>query len=242
MNQFQNRTIIRVGDEGSQHSGVSSHRSDSSLVNDVPPSAPAGASVSAQESIHRPINDEMATLRRSRFSTLRTTKLISKEMEEHNRENNIYEQMSGYKRLRQQHRKELKQLEERCAVEMEMLKQKTDKEYEQLINNFSKELQRVRNSQNAEKDKKSREFDDMEKKMRRQLTSQQENELKAFSNAQKKEYKYNKERAKSVCAFDVDYCLLQMLELLQYKSMYKSMRQSKRANGIQVFLSEIMIS
>lgn len=52
----------------------------------------------------------MATLRRSKFSTLRTTKLISKELEEYNRENNIYEQMSGYKRLRQQHQKELKQV------------------------------------------------------------------------------------------------------------------------------------
>lgn len=52
----------------------------------------------------------MATLRRSKFSTLRTTKLISKELEEYNKENNIYEQMSGYKRLRQQHQKELKQV------------------------------------------------------------------------------------------------------------------------------------
>lgn len=54
--------------------------------------------------------EEVATLRRSKFETLRTTKLISKEMEEYSRENNIYEQMSGYKRLRQQHHKELKQV------------------------------------------------------------------------------------------------------------------------------------
>lgn len=193
----KNRTIIRVGDEESTHSGVSSNRSESSLAGESASTAPASSSVSPHDSFHRPINDEMATLRRSKFSTLRTTKLISKEMEEHSRENNIYEQMSGYKRLRQQHQKELRQLEERCAVEMDALKQKTDKEYEQLINTFSKELQRARNSQNAERDKKSREYDDMERKLRRQLTSQQDNELKAFSNAQKKEYKHNKERAKS---------------------------------------------
>ncbi|VIO92007.1 conserved hypothetical protein [Brugia malayi] len=140
--------------------------------------------------------EEMATLRRSKFSTLRTTKLISKELEEYNRENNIYEQMSGYKRLRQQHQKELKQLEEKCAMEMESFKQKADKEYENLLNTFSKELQRLRSNQNAEKDKKLREYDETERRLRRQLNSQHENELKAFSNAQKKEYKHNKERAK----------------------------------------------
>lgn len=194
----KNRTIIRVGEEGASVSGISSQQSESSLETDAPSSSvlPAIQS-STHESFHRPINEDVATLRRSKFSTLRTTKLISKEMEEYSRENNIYEQMSGYKRLRQQHHKELKQLEERCALEMEALKQKTDKEYEQLVNTFGKELQRLRNSQNAERDKKSKEFDEAERKLRRQLNSQQENELKAFSNAQKKEYKHNKERAKT---------------------------------------------
>lgn len=56
------------------------------------------------------LQDEVATLRRSKFSTLRTTKLISREHEEYQRENNMYEQMDGYKRLRQTHHKELKQV------------------------------------------------------------------------------------------------------------------------------------
>ncbi|VDN01424.1 unnamed protein product [Thelazia callipaeda] len=140
--------------------------------------------------------EEMATLRRSKFSTLRTTKLISRELEEYNRENNIYEQMSGYKRLRQQHQKELKQLEEKSKIDLDSFKLKANKEYENLMNTFTKDLQRLRHNQNAEKEKKIREFDDVERKLRRQLTSQQENELKAFVNAQKKEYKHNKEKAK----------------------------------------------
>ncbi|VDN53964.1 unnamed protein product [Dracunculus medinensis] len=157
----------------------------------------------------RNIQHEMATLRRSKFSTLRTTKLISKEMEEYNRENNLYEQMSGYKRLRQQHQKELKQLEEKCLLEIEAFKQKTDKEYEQLLNTFGKELQRVRTSQHVEKEKKMREYDEAERKLRKQINTQQENEFKAFANAQKKEYKHNKEKAKIV-----SYCFILSLLLL----------------------------
>uniref|UniRef100_A0A0R3RQN7 non-specific serine/threonine protein kinase n=1 Tax=Elaeophora elaphi TaxID=1147741 RepID=A0A0R3RQN7_9BILA len=188
----KNRTIIHVGDGGS-HCMHSMH--ESALVEETSSEIPTSALTS--DEITRPINEEMATLRRSKFSTLRTTKLISKELEEYNRENNIYEQMSGYKRLRQQHQKELKQLDERSAMEMESFKQKADKEYENLLNTFSKELQRLRSSQNTEKDKKLREFDETERRLRRQLNSQHENELKAFSNAQKKEYKHNKERAKA---------------------------------------------
>lgn len=189
-NTDKNRTIIHVGDGGS-HCMHSMH--ESSLVEETSSGMPTSTLASDET---RPINEEMATLRRSKFSTLRTTKLISKELEEYNRENNIYEQMSGYKRLRQQHQKELKQLEEKCAMEMESFKQKADKEYENLLNTFSKELQRLRSNQNAEKDKKLREYDETERRLRRQLNSQHENELKAFSNAQKKEYKHNKERAK----------------------------------------------
>ncbi|MCP9258326.1 Serine/threonine-protein kinase TAO1 [Dirofilaria immitis] len=186
-----NRTIIHVGDGGS-HYMHSMH--ELPLVEETSSGLPTPTSASDETT--RPINEEMATLRRSKFSTLRTTKLISKELEEYNRENNIYEQMSGYKRLRQQHQKELKQLEEKCAMEMESFKQKADKEYENLLNVFSKELQRLRSSQNTEKDKSFAEYDEAERRLRRQLNSQHENELKAFSNAQKKEYKHNKERAK----------------------------------------------
>jgi hypothetical protein len=56
------------------------------------------------------MQERINTIRQSKFSTLRTTKLISREVEEYKRENNMYEQMVGYKRLRQQYHKELKQV------------------------------------------------------------------------------------------------------------------------------------
>lgn len=52
----------------------------------------------------------MATLKKSKFSTLRSAKLISREQEEYSKENNMYEQMNGYKRLRQMHHKEMQQV------------------------------------------------------------------------------------------------------------------------------------
>ena len=59
--------------------------------------------------IEQQAKEEISTLRRSKFSTLRTIKLIAKEVQEY-QEDNLYEQMCGYKRLRQQHHKGLKQV------------------------------------------------------------------------------------------------------------------------------------
>lgn len=213
-NSDENRTVIRVGDEDASLSEISSQRSESSLAPDLQNFVPP----SIQESSSRPAN-EVATLRRSKFETLRPTKLISKEMEEYSRENNIYEQMSGYKRLRQQHQKELKQLEERCTVEMEALTSKIAREYDQLVNTLSKELQRARNSQNAEKERKSREHDEIERKMRKSMQSQQEADFKAFTSAQKKEYKHNKEKAKA-----------ELKERYNVRSMYENAMKEVKSN------------
>ena len=54
------------------------------------------------------------TLRRTKFSTLRTAKAVAREADQYRDENNMAEQMSGYKRLRQMNLRDLKQLEERC--------------------------------------------------------------------------------------------------------------------------------
>lgn len=211
----ENRTVIRVGDEDTSLSELSSQRSECSLARDGLHGFSSASSI--QESTSRPLN-EVASIRKSKFETLRTTKLISKEMEEHSRENNIYEQMSGYKRLRQQHQKELKQMEERCAVAMEALTNRMAREYEQLASMLSKELQRTRNNHIAEKERKSREHDDIEKKLRRHMLSQQETELKNFINMQKKEYKQKKEKAK-----------LELKERFHVKTMYENAMKEEKS-------------
>ncbi|KAJ1362509.1 hypothetical protein KIN20_022083 [Parelaphostrongylus tenuis] len=125
--------------------------------------------------IPRNIKDDMATLKKSKFSTLRSAKLISREQEEYNKENNMYEQMNGYKRLRQMHHKEIQQLEERCASDIELLRLRLDKELDQLVSGYAK----------------------AKKKLRKQVLSRQAHEMRCFSNAQLKDYRHSKEMAKN---------------------------------------------
>lgn len=55
----------------------------------------------------------------------------------------MHEQMSGYKRMRREHQATLMKLEEKCKVEMETHKAALDKEYDNLLNNFTRELERL---------------------------------------------------------------------------------------------------
>ncbi|VDO24565.1 unnamed protein product [Haemonchus placei] len=89
----ENRTLIPVGNV-----------SDGSDAYNTRPPSPISL-----VKLDRNFKDDMATLKKSKFSTLRSAKLISREQEEYNKENNMYEQMNGYKRLRQMHHKEMQQ-------------------------------------------------------------------------------------------------------------------------------------
>ncbi|CAJ0943003.1 unnamed protein product, partial [Mesorhabditis belari] len=140
------------------------------------------------------IKDEMMTLRRSKFSTLRTTKVIAREHEDYLRDNNFAEQMSSYKRLRQVHHKELRQLEDRCKTELDVLHQKQEREMDQLNSNYAKERQKVQNGRTTEMDKRRKEYEEIERKLRKQISTRHQHELKSFAAAQLKEYKFNKEQ------------------------------------------------
>ena len=76
------------------------------------------------------------------FATIRTTSIVQRQQKEHLQEE-MHEQMSGYKRLRRDHQAALAKLEETCRQEMEKHKQMLDKEYEQLLTQFSKELEKL---------------------------------------------------------------------------------------------------
>lgn len=55
----------------------------------------------------------------------------------------MHEQMSGYKRMRREHQATLMKLEEKCKVEMDTHKTALDKEYDSLLHNFTRELERL---------------------------------------------------------------------------------------------------
>lgn len=76
------------------------------------------------------------------FATIRTTSIVTKQQKEHMQEE-MHEQMSGYKRMRREHQAALVKLEEKCKVEMENHKGALDKEYDVILHNFTRELDRL---------------------------------------------------------------------------------------------------
>lgn len=135
------------------------------------------------------------------FATIRTTSIVTKQQKEHMQED-MHEQMSGYKRMRREHQAALLKLEEKCKVEMEAHKSALDKEYDMLLHNFTRELEKlsVRHQQEVEKRTKTNNM--AEKKLFKEIQMRQEGDRKAFDTHRKKEYKANKERWKRELSMD----------------------------------------
>uniref|UniRef100_A0A1B6LLJ8 non-specific serine/threonine protein kinase n=1 Tax=Graphocephala atropunctata TaxID=36148 RepID=A0A1B6LLJ8_9HEMI len=129
------------------------------------------------------------------FATLRTTSIVTKQQKEHMQEE-MHEQMSGYKRMRREQQSALIKLEERCKVEMDNHKQVLDKEYEALLQQFSKELEKLQIKHQQDLEKKMKQNASAEKKLHKEISCRQEQDRKAFDAQRKKEFKANKERWK----------------------------------------------
>lgn len=130
------------------------------------------------------------------FATIRTTSIVTKQMQEHEHSNELKEQFAGYKRMRKQHQKQMQQMESKFRAEMEDHKQKLDKEYESTRQNFTMEIDKLKRKIVQDLEKKQKSNQDQEKKLLRQIQSEQEKERKGFIAQQKKEYKQTKEQMK----------------------------------------------
>lgn len=130
------------------------------------------------------------------FATIRTTSIVTQQKREYEHENHMREQMTGYKRMRRAHQKQLQQLENKLRQEMEDHKQKLDKEYDQLMQNFSKELDKMRMKQTNELEKHTRVSESGEKRLTRNIVAEQEKEMKLFTADQRKDYLKSKEQVK----------------------------------------------
>ncbi|XP_022235603.1 serine/threonine-protein kinase Tao-like, partial [Limulus polyphemus] len=130
------------------------------------------------------------------FATIRTTSIVSRQIKEHEQENQMHEQMSGYKRMRRLHQKALIQLEAKCRQEMDEHKQKLDKEYENLLQQFSKELEKVQVKHQQDLERKLKHNLASEKRLSQAISKQHEDELKRYQQQQKNEYKQMKDRKK----------------------------------------------
>ncbi|XP_046980924.1 serine/threonine-protein kinase Tao isoform X2 [Schistocerca americana] len=192
-----------ITSEHSIHSVGVSASSQSSSTNSLPP-ATDGNDGNYPPSVRRhkasnsnAIQDHGA----NNFATIRTTSIVTKQQKEHMQEE-MHEQMSGYKRMRREHQAALLKLEERCKLEMEAHKQQLDKEYESLLQQFSKELEKLQVRHQQELDRKVKQNQAAEKKLQKDIMSRQEQDRKAFETQKKKEYKMSKERWKRELSLD----------------------------------------
>uniref|UniRef100_A0A7N6AE50 Serine/threonine-protein kinase TAO3 n=1 Tax=Anabas testudineus TaxID=64144 RepID=A0A7N6AE50_ANATE len=116
--------------------------------------------------------------------------LVTKQIHEHEQESELREQMSGYKRMRRQHQKQLIALENKLKAEMDEHRLKLQKEVETQANNAYIELEKL-----AKRHAMKTALVD-EKKFQQQIVAQQKKELTTFLDNQKKQYKLCKEKIK----------------------------------------------
>ncbi|CAB1439474.1 unnamed protein product [Pleuronectes platessa] len=164
---------------------------------------------------------------REHFATIRTASLVTREMQEHEQDSELREQMSGYKRMRRQHQKHLMGLENKLKGEMDEHRLRLDKELESQRSNFSQEMEKLLKKHQAALEKDLKTFTNDEKKFQQHIQVQQKKELSSFLESQKREYKLRKEQLKE--------------ELSENQSTPKKEKQewlSKQKENIQHFQAE----
>ncbi|XP_045080139.1 serine/threonine-protein kinase TAO1-B-like isoform X2 [Coregonus clupeaformis] len=164
---------------------------------------------------------------REHFATIRTASLVTREMQEHEQDSELREQMSGYKRMRRQHQKHLMGLENKLKAEMDEHRLRLDKELESQRNSFAQEIEKLVKRHQAAMEKDAKTFNNDEKRFQQHIQVQQKKELSSFLESQKREYKLRKERLKE--------------ELSENQSTPKKEKQewlSKQKENIQHFQAE----
>uniref|UniRef100_A0A671N8L9 non-specific serine/threonine protein kinase n=1 Tax=Sinocyclocheilus anshuiensis TaxID=1608454 RepID=A0A671N8L9_9TELE len=133
---------------------------------------------------------------REHFATIRTASLVTRQIQEHEQDSEVREQMSGYKRMRRQHQKHLLALENKLKGEMDEHRLKLDKELENQRNSFAAEMDKLIKKHQCTMEKDAKTFANDEKKFLQHIQSQQKKELNSFLESQKREYKLRKEQLK----------------------------------------------
>ncbi|POI30455.1 hypothetical protein CIB84_005795 [Bambusicola thoracicus] len=135
---------------------------------------------------------------REHFATIRTASLVTRQMQEHEQDSELREQMSGYKRMRRQHQKQLMALENKLKAEMDEHRLRLDKDLETQRNNFAAEMEKLIKKHQAAMEKEAKVMANEEKKFQQHIQAQQKKELNSFLESQKREYKLRKEQLKEV--------------------------------------------
>ncbi|XP_072522748.1 serine/threonine-protein kinase TAO2 isoform X1 [Salminus brasiliensis] len=133
---------------------------------------------------------------RDHFATIRTASLVTRQIQEHEQGSALREQMSGYKRMRRQHQKQLMALENKLKAEMDEHQLRLDKELETQRNNFSSESDKFNKKHQVILEKETKGSSTEEKKFQQHILTQQKKELTTLLESQKRQYRQRKEQLK----------------------------------------------
>uniref|UniRef100_A0A8C4ZYX9 non-specific serine/threonine protein kinase n=1 Tax=Gadus morhua TaxID=8049 RepID=A0A8C4ZYX9_GADMO len=133
---------------------------------------------------------------RDHFATIRTASLVTRQIQEHEQGSALREQMSGYKRMRRQHQKQLMGLENKLRSEMDEHQLRLDKELEGQRGSFSGEGDKLTKKHHAILDKEMKAALAEEKKFQQHILTQQKKELTSLLESQKRQYRQRKDQLK----------------------------------------------
>ncbi|KAG7273094.1 hypothetical protein CRUP_024824 [Coryphaenoides rupestris] len=133
---------------------------------------------------------------RDHFATIRTASLVTRQIQEHEQGSALREQMSGYKRMRRQHQKQLMGLENKLRSEMDEHQLRLDKELEGQRGSFSGEGDKLTKKHHAILDKEMKAALAEEKKFQQHILTQQKKELTTLLESQKRQYRQRKDQLK----------------------------------------------
>uniref|UniRef100_A0AAR2JFJ8 non-specific serine/threonine protein kinase n=1 Tax=Pygocentrus nattereri TaxID=42514 RepID=A0AAR2JFJ8_PYGNA len=133
---------------------------------------------------------------RDHFATIRTASLVTRQIQEHEQGSALREQMTGYKRMRRQHQKQLLALENKLKSEMDEHQLRLDKELESQRNSFSSEADKLSKKHQAILEKETKAALAEEKKFQQHILGQQKKELTSLLESQKRQYRQRKEQLK----------------------------------------------
>ncbi|KAG8140584.1 hypothetical protein E2320_003258 [Naja naja] len=136
---------------------------------------------------------------RDHFATIRTMQIqekVTRQIQEHEQDSALRDQMSGYKRMRRQHQKQLLALENKLRAELDEHQLRLDKELEAHRNNFSAEAEKLAKKHQAIFEKEAKAALAEEKKFQQHILGQQKKELGNLLESQKRQYKLRKEQLK----------------------------------------------
>uniref|UniRef100_A0A8C8HXL6 non-specific serine/threonine protein kinase n=1 Tax=Oncorhynchus tshawytscha TaxID=74940 RepID=A0A8C8HXL6_ONCTS len=191
--------LLRTGTVGSMESSQSvpsmsiSASSQSSSVNSLADGSDDSNEMAMMTEGEHTVTSNSSIIHRPTFAC-DPMELVTRQIQEHEQGSALREQMSGYKRMRRQHQKQLMGLENKLKAEMDEHQLRLDKELENQRNTFGGEGDKLGKKHQAILEKEAALAE--EKKFQQHILSQQKKELTSLLESQKRQYRQRKDQLK----------------------------------------------